>query len=103
MFGSAVGILVALGDRNGPSALLAPVGIFAASLFITVFTFAYKGFRHTGPRRALALEEQLGLSDEGRILETRFNKITPEDAKKALAEAAGIGRRWPSSRPTRLK
>jgi hypothetical protein len=89
MFGSAIGMLVALGDRNGPSAVLAPAGIFAVSLFITVFAFAYKGFRHASYERARDLGEQLGLSDEGRILlELKFNKITAEDAKKALAEAA---------------
>jgi hypothetical protein len=89
MLGSAFGTVVALGDRSGPSAALVPVGIFAVSLFVTVFAFAYKGFRHASYERAVALGHELGLSDEGRILlELKFNKITPEDAKKALAEAA---------------
>jgi len=86
---AAIGMAVEVSDRRGNSGLILAASIFAVSLLVTVFAFAYKGLKHASYERALALGEKLGLSDEGRILlELKFNKITPEQAKAALEEAA---------------
>jgi hypothetical protein len=87
---SAIGILVTAVDPRGVyGPLMTAAAIFAVALGVTIYAFASKGLRHASYERAVALGDKLGLSDEGRILlEMKFNRITPEQAKSALEEAA---------------
>jgi hypothetical protein len=89
MIFSAIGMMVTATDPKGYGPLMTAATVFAVALGVTIFAFCSKSLRHASYERAVQLGEKLGLSDEGRILlELRFNRITQEQAKAALEEAA---------------
>ena len=76
-------------DPRGQGALITAASIFAISLAITIFAFASKSLRRASYERALVLADRIGLNDEGRILLwLNFGRLTPEQAKQALEDAA---------------
>jgi hypothetical protein len=86
---SLIALAVTASDRHGKQGMIEAACVFAVSLAVTVFAFGSKALRRASYERASALGEKLGLSDEGRILlELKFQRITPDQAKAALKEAA---------------